>query len=230
MLGSETKTAKVGTKIHQLDMFPEDESIVDGAWISTYTMYSGGQKYTKDYIDNINGKILQVYFRRDYQRVWWNYTSYDYYYKGQTLTFEELPKEGYTFLGWKSVYSSSGHLYQAGDTCIVGNNELYFTAVYDVREDTPYTVYHVRQDAYGNYNIDGALTEIENLKGGSDSYVTPGVKEYVGFKSPTSHSVKIAPDGSTVVVYKYARKTYYGLIKICIAIIKEKDFQKCIVK
>lgn len=85
--------------------------------------------------------------------------------------------------------------------------------------DTPYVVKHWKEKLY----IDGTtqyanasehnetnyfLADTDNLKGTTDSLVTPGVKNYEGFTAPEAQTVTIKPDGSLVVNYYYTRNTY----------------------
>jgi len=52
------------------------------------------------------------------------------------------------------------------------------------------------------------LAETETRYGTSGTQVTPPVKTYEGFETPTSQTATIAGDGSTVVEYYYQRKSY----------------------
>ena len=59
--------------------------------------------------------------------------------------------------------------------------------------------------------LDGSTyttVETESLTGTTDSSVSPVVKSYAGFTSPSVQTVTIAADGSTVVTYKYTRNKY----------------------
>lgn len=76
--------------------------------------------------------------------------------------------------------------------------------VYTAKTNTPYKVVHQKQKLDGTYEIE----ETENLTGTTDSSVTPGVKTYTGFTSPSTQTVTINGDGSTVVTYNYDREIY----------------------
>ncbi len=79
------------------------------------------------------------------------------------------------------------------------------TAVFAPDTDTAYTVRHYWQ----NIDDDGyTLHETENLTGATGAQVTPSVKTYTGFNSPSTQTVTIAANGSTVVEYRYTRQTY----------------------
>lgn len=208
-IGGDRHTATVGDKLYLLTMRPEDETLLDGAWRESFEVFdSDGVLYTKDHIDYSGDLTINVYYRRNYQQVWWNYSELEYYWSGQIITFKELSKEGYTFVGWESNYVEDTNIYKAGDTFEVLHYSLFFSAVFTPRDDIPYTVYHVREDLNGEYDVEGSLSETETIVGTADTDVTPEVRSYVGFNSPTVSTVTVAPDGSTVVVYKYERKSY----------------------
>ena len=42
----------------------------------------------------------------------------------------------------------------------------------------------------------------------TNTNVTPSVRTYEGFTSPSAQTVNIEPDGSRVVVYQYTRNSY----------------------
>ena len=60
-----------------------------------------------------------------------------------------------------------------------------------------------------NIEDDGfTLYETVELHGTADAFVTPAVKTYPGFFSPDAETVRIEPDGSRILNYYYARRTY----------------------
>lgn len=67
-----------------------------------------------------------------------------------------------------------------------------------------YKVLHQQEQLNGTYTT----VETENLSGTTGNSVTPAVKSYTGFTSPSTQTATISADGSTTVTYKYARKTY----------------------
>ena len=68
-----------------------------------------------------------------------------------------------------------------------------------------YTVNHYQQNiADDNYT----LKETQTLSGEVGTSVTPAVKSYTGFKAPSTKTVTIKSDGSTVVNYQYTRNSY----------------------
>lgn len=59
--------------------------------------------------------------------------------------------------------------------------------------------HYKEQIASGEYE----LADSEKLTGTTDSYVTPAVKTYEGYTSPTAQEIRIEADGSTVLRYYY---------------------------
>ena len=72
--------------------------------------------------------------------------------------------------------------------------------------NTKYVVKHYKQKLDGTYPSEADDTD--ELIGTADSSVSPAVKSYDGFTSPSVQTVTIAADGSTVVTYKYTRNKY----------------------
>ena len=124
---------------------------------------------------------------------------------GDTATYDSdftlatAERVGYTFVGW---YDGT-KLYTDGTWKTA--NTVKLVAKWTANTDTKYVVNHHLQNIYD----DGYTLDVEeNLKGTSDSSVTPSVKTYTGFTSPSTKTIKIAPDGSLVVDYFYTRNYY----------------------
>ena len=106
---------------------------------------------------------------------------------------------GYTFAGW---YNGST-LYSDGKWLTADNITL--TAKWTANTNTVYTVRHYKQ----NIDDDGyTLYETQNLNGRSDATITPSVKTYTGFTSPSAQTTTISADGSSIINYYYTRNTY----------------------
>jgi len=100
-----------------------------------------------------------------------------------------------------------------GEVTIGGNT-------YSVTEDTKvignkivtYVVKHWQQNVSGtassHNSINYTLKDTENLKGAIEENITPTVKTYTGFNSPSSINTTIKADGTTEVNYYYTRKSY----------------------
>ncbi len=106
---------------------------------------------------------------------------------------------GYTFAGWKY----NNQIISAGTWTTAQN--CTFVATWTANTNTPYTVNHYLQNIENNeYTLDAP----QNLTGTSDSTVSPSVKSYTGFTSPTKKTATVNPDGSLVVDYYYTRNSY----------------------
>ena len=117
----------------------------------------------------------------------------------------ELPtvsREGYEFAGWYTDKTSGTRV---TENTVVPETDVTYYARWTARNDTKYTVIHQQM------NLDGTTyttVDTEELKGKTDSKVTPDVKSYEGFTAPEKQEVTIKADGSTSVTYKYTRNKY----------------------
>ena len=109
-------------------------------------------------------------------------------------------RTGYSFVKWAT---SDGVVYNGGKWQT--DSDVTVIAEWKANTDTKYTVRHHQQ----NINDDGyTVFETDNLKGESDSSITPDVNTYTGFTSPKSTTTTILPDGNRVVDYYYTRNYY----------------------
>ena len=152
---------------------------------------------------------------------------YDFYFAGDTFTLPADPtREGYSFEGWSvkvlPAENDADHLdadgaddaadetlLKAGDTYTITAGGVVFTAQWEARTDTPYTVEHYLENLDGSY----ALDTTEPLKGTTDTTVTAAAKSYDNFTYDstvpgTVASGNIAGDGSLVLKLFYTRNTY----------------------
>ena len=152
---------------------------------------------------------------------------YDFYFAGDTITMPADPtREGYSFEGWSVKVlpdeNDADHLdadgaddaadetlLKAGDTYTITGGGVIFTAQWEARTDTPYTVEHYLENLNGSY----ALDTTEPLKGTTDTTVTAAAKSYDNFTydstvPDTVASGNIAADGSLVLKLFYTRNTY----------------------
>ena len=152
---------------------------------------------------------------------------YDFYFAGDTFTLPADPtREGYIFEGWSvkvlPAENDADHLdadgaddaadetlLKAGDTYTITAGGVIFTAQWEARTDTPYTVEHYLENLDGSY----ALDTTEPLKGTTDTTVTAAAKSYDNFTYDstvpgTVDSGNIAGDGSLVLKLFYTRNTY----------------------
>ena len=77
----------------------------------------------------------------------------------------------------------------------MGKVPLYFKPVYEAKNDTPYVVNHIREDIDGGFTSSYCEKETENFTGTTDSKVSPEVKSYEGFTSPSKYTVTISVPG-----------------------------------
>lgn len=111
-------------------------------------------------------------------------------------------KTGYRLAGWKDALT--GRLYAAGGL-YREKRGMKLTALW-VPETVTYHVEHILQNIDGTYPA--TPTESETLKGTAGTEATPDAKEYQGFYTPDCSTVVISEDGTTVVQYRYVRRTY----------------------
>ena len=165
----------------------------NGASLVAWDKDSGGYILTTDYYTvsyNANGGEVSI-------------TS-QLVNKGASYINPVPTRVGYTFAGW---YNGST-LYSDGKWPTADNVTL--TAKWTANIDTVYIVRHYKQNIDNN---DYTVYETQNLRGASDSTITPSVKTYTGFTSPSAQSTTISADGSRVVNYYYTRNTYTLTVK-----------------
>ena len=130
----------------------------------------------------------------------------DYFVSGESFNLPAAPtRPGYDFKGWKI----GNAVLTAGAAYTVDEDDMVFTAQWEARTDTPYTVEHYLENLDGNY----ALDTTEHLKGTTDTTVTAAAKSYDNFTydstvPDTVASGNIAGDGSLVLKLFYTRNTY----------------------
>ncbi len=115
------------------------------------------------------------------------------------ITLNNPKKVGYTFSKW--VINGTDN-----DGTITNTfGDLEIKAVYTPNTNTPYKVNHYLMDLDGtNYTLE----ETEELTGTTASVVTPSVKTYTGFTSPSTNDLTISPDGTSEIDYYYTRNQY----------------------
>ena len=130
----------------------------------------------------------------------------DYFVSGESFNLPAAPtRPGYDFKGWKI----GNAVLTAGAAYTVDEDDMVFTAQWEARTDTPYTVEHYLENLDGSY----ALDTTEPLKGTTDTTVTAAAKSYDNFTYDstvpgTVASGNIAGDGSLVLKLFYTRNTY----------------------
>lgn len=144
-------------------------------------------------------------------------TSADY---DTMVTIDNPSKAGYTFTGWTITgYDSttSGHNASAWteetgtsykNLTATDGATVTFTATWskEAPKTARYTVKHYQMNTDGTYP--STPTNMESFSGLIGSSVTPTVKTYEGFTSPSTQTVTIKGDGTTVIKYYYIRNKY----------------------
>ncbi len=114
--------------------------------------------------------------------------------KVNNITVTATAKIGYHLNRWSGATNNS---------TVTGN--MTIIAEFEPDTDTPYVVRHYQQ------NIDNdsyTLVDTDNKAGTTGTQVTPEVKSYAGFTSPSAQTITIKADGTSVVNYYYDRLTY----------------------
>lgn len=155
-----------------------EEAAVDGSGKTVIKINYGRIKHTLTFDLNYDGSVPIVK---------------DVFYDAEVIAPQNVTRTGYTFVGW-----------EVAPVTVMPAESLTYRAVWTPNSNTAYKVEHYKEQLDGSY----ALADTDNLTGTTDSDVTPGVKSYTGFASPTAQTVTIKADGSLVVVYKYIRKSY----------------------
>ena len=146
----------------------------------------------------------------------------------EDFTLNNPTRDGYEFTGWTVENDETAEeAFKIADpteevTVATGTyGNLTFTANWEVKEDTKYTVQHWQQRIYKNddeanglanasiYNEENyELLDTDIIEGITDSTVEPDVKEYEGFTSPSKKELLINGDGTAVLNYYYTRNYY----------------------
>lgn len=155
-----------------------------------------------NYVDNL---LLTAKWKANTYTVLYDANGGNASHTGDTATYDSdftlatIKRDGYTFLGWYD----GNTLYESGTWSTASN--VILVARWSANTDTKYIVNHHKQ----NIDDSGYTIDItENLKGTSDTIVTPAVKSFDGFTSPSAKTVTVLPDGSLVVNYYYTRNSY----------------------
>lgn len=145
----------------------------------------------------VNGKVLAT-----------NETDFcQMVYYGSSYKITTVPEAGYSIIGNTTIEGTM----PASDKTV--------TITINANKDTKYIVRHWKEKLY----LDGTktyadsskhnttnyfLADTDNLTGQTNRLVTPTVKTYEGFTSPSAITVRVKGDGSLIVDYYYTRNTY----------------------
>ena len=186
---TETASGKAGTKVT-----PTTKS---------YTGFTAPTATQVTLPDNNDLEITLDYTRNKYQytinsgSVTSTLPNGEYYYE-TPITVAANAIAGYTFASWNDGSTDNPHSFTlTGKTTI--------EPIYNPNTDTHYQVSHQKK----NLN-DSNYTEanLDDGYGTTGTEITPPVRSYTGFKTPSTQTAIIAGDGSTRVIYKYDREQY----------------------
>ena len=149
--------------------------------------------------------VVDYYYTRNQVTVTFTNTEYieeevttgEHYY-GEQITLTAKERDGYTFTGWTTGETNNPL------TVTVGTSDVSVGPEYTANTNTPYTVKHMKQKIDGEYE----LADTDNETGTTDTSITPAVKTYEGFTSPSTQTTTISGKGDTVVTYNYTRNKY----------------------
>ena len=131
------------------------------------------------------------------------------YNTADLLTPNVFVRPGYTFEGW-ATSADGAIVFEDGDEALnltTGTEDVILYAVWHLRTDIPYTVYHRYE------NIGTGFTEVEaNEQGSVDTDITPPTAPQTGFNEPVADSSTPVPgqiqaNGESFFVYNYYRQT-----------------------
>ena len=124
----------------------------------------------------------------------------------QALSNNAFTYTGYHFVEWNTNASGTGDSYTNGQSVnnllTEGSIDLY--AIWTENTDTPYVVYHMKQQINGSYE----QADKDELTGTTGASITPAVKNYEGFTAPSTTTTTISRLGNTEVTYQYTRNQY----------------------
>ena len=163
-------------------------------FVGWFTAASGGTQISASTIVSSDVTWYAHYTKNSYTLTWvanggelsGSYTSGSVQY-GTAITAPTAALEGHTFLGWNTTPAAT-----------MPAQDVTYTAQWSIAAK------HFLQNIDGSYPA--TPEETENVTGGAGEYVTPAVKTYDGFITPTTQTVRIGE--ATEVTYNYVRRTY----------------------
>ncbi len=130
-----------------------------------------------------------------------NPTSYNV--NTATFTLVEPVREGWTFTGWTG---SNGNQPQTNISIPLGSvGDRQYRANW-VENTVNITVNHYQENLNGTYPT--SPTDTETIQAKTNETITPPVKTYTGFDSPSPQEVVVDGSGDKVVEYRYTRQKF----------------------
>ncbi len=181
-----TVTAEAGYEFTGWDETVETEVTTGATYTAAFTI----KTYTIAY--NLDGGALKAEET--------NPTSYNI--ESELITLNNPEKTGYTFGGWFKNAGFTGNAVETIAKGSTGNLDLHVQWI--PSDETAYKVVHKQQNIENDeYTI--VTEDTQNLTGTTGESVTPAVKTYTGFTSPSTQTETILADGSLEIVYLYNR-------------------------
>ena len=197
---TETRNIKYGDKVGSLET-PTKEGYDFVGWVDEDgNPVNGDTVITSE--TNIRAQYDAIHYSITYNLDDGVAVNVESYTIEDEITLNNPIKPGYSFSGWTEGDDPTLRTSVTINVGSMGNK--VFTAHFSAREDTVYHVIHMKMKMNGEY--EEALDE--ELHGTTDTFVTPQLKDYEGFKQPAEQNVKIEGDGSTKVYYYYERNKY----------------------
>lgn len=115
--------------------------------------------------------------------------------------------DGNTIFGWNrtedNTYKAAILVWDNNSNIVPAYARVGYVTVY--RKTLDYTVRHYQQNLNDS---EYTLKDIETLTASPNSNISPAVKSYTGFTSPTKQTKVLAAEGKTTVDYYYTRNKY----------------------
>lgn len=118
-------------------------------------------------------------------------------YEAEVTKPQDPVRMGYIFSGW---YCDEALTTPYTFPEKMPNTDTNIYAKWEAATDIPYCVEHYKENLQsGEYE----LVETEDFIGTTDTYVTPAVKSYEGYITPSAQQLKVEADGSGILRYYY---------------------------
>ena len=169
--------------------------------------YNGSEEFDfdKEYTEDVNltAKFNLIPYNISYELNGGTLNNSITSYNVETSTFSlgTPTKKGYVFAGWTGSNGSSLQTYVEISKGTTGDKQ--YVAHFTEGTETPYKVIHKYANLDGSYE-----TVTQNLKGVTNSKVTPAALSKYGFNDPTLTEIEISAEGNSSVTYIYTRKDY----------------------
>ncbi|MBR0484044.1 MAG: InlB B-repeat-containing protein [Oscillospiraceae bacterium] len=174
-------------------------SVVVGKSDGTITISGTPTSDTEITIPDMNLKNYTISYTLNGGTLENRVTSYTV--ESDTITLPTPVRAGYEFTSWTDASGNAVTEIPAGST-----GDKTFTANWKESENTAYTVEYYLQGLDEEYPDTPSETAVFYGKTGETISVSP--KAIEGFTKPTKQSVTIKADGTAVVKFEYARKSF----------------------